>query len=242
MVDQTLHYGDLRIPYKVLFPDGKAGKLSIHIQPDGALQVEAPPGTPLEEIKAAVNQRARWIHGHMERARRRRAYLLRREYVSGESHYYLGRRYLLKVRASRGAEPSVRLRRGQFQVVAPAREPALVRRLLWNWYRVHAAGLFERRLATLCSRLSWVQQPPAWRLLAMKRQWGSCSPRGELRLNPHLVKAPSPCIDYVLLHELCHLKHHDHSAGFYRLLAKEMPGWETEKKRLDDMAEVLLNV
>jgi predicted metal-dependent hydrolase len=75
----------------------------------------------------------------------------------------------------------------------------------------------------------------------MKKQWGSCSPRGNILLNPHLVKAPRECIDYVILHELCHLKEHNHSPEFYRLLNQLMPDWKQIKAKLDGMAELLLN-
>jgi predicted metal-dependent hydrolase len=75
----------------------------------------------------------------------------------------------------------------------------------------------------------------------MKKQWGSCSPAGVLSLNPHLVKASSLAIDYVLLHELCHLRFHNHSDRFYRLLDRQMPGWKEVKERLDGMAQLLLN-
>ena len=75
----------------------------------------------------------------------------------------------------------------------------------------------------------------------MRRQWGSCSPTGTLLLNLHLVKAPARCIDYVLFHELCHLREHNHSKAFYTLLERFLPDWETVKDKLDNMAEVLLN-
>ena len=83
---------------------------------------------------------------------------------------------------------------------------------------------------------------PALRLQHMKVQWGSCSPAGRITLNPHLVKAPRECIDYVLLHELCHLRHHNHSARFYKALGTQMPRWRAVKQRLDAMAEQLLPV
>lgn len=75
----------------------------------------------------------------------------------------------------------------------------------------------------------------------MKKQWGSCSPQGHILLNPHLVKAPRDCIDYVILHELCHLQEHNHSPKFYQLLSQLMPAWKSVKTRLDSMAELLLN-
>ena len=89
--------------------------------------------------------------------------------------------------------------------------------------------------------LRWKHPPPPVRLQAMKVQWGSCSPAGRLTLNPWLVKAPRDCIDYVILHELCHLKEHNHSPRFYKLLDKHMPLWRERKERLDELAEVILN-
>ena len=75
----------------------------------------------------------------------------------------------------------------------------------------------------------------------MQTQWGSCSPAGRITLNPHLVKAPRDCIDYVILHELCHLAEHNHSERFYRLMQQVMPQWGKIKQRLDGMAASLLN-
>lgn len=80
-----------------------------------------------------------------------------------------------------------------------------------------------------------------FRVMAMKKQWGSCSTKGNLMLNPHLVKAPKECIDYVILHELCHIAEHNHSERFWRLLTQVMPNWKEVKAKLDDMAEMYLN-
>jgi predicted metal-dependent hydrolase len=76
----------------------------------------------------------------------------------------------------------------------------------------------------------------------MRTRWGSCSPKGEVVLNPLLVKAPTPCIDYVVTHELCHLKELNHGPRFYRMLGMAMPDWQERKQRLDEMAETLLNL
>ena len=74
----------------------------------------------------------------------------------------------------------------------------------------------------------------------MKRYWGSCSPRGSITLNPALIKAPVHCVEYVLLHELCHLSEHNHSPRFYGLLDRHMPGWREAKEELDGLSEMLL--
>ena len=171
----------------------------------------------------------------------RLAHVLPREYVSGESLLYLGRRYRLKVVATPDSTRSVRLRGSYIEVVVGRRSPALVRAALIDWYRLRAKAVLSAQLEKLAASLRWVQTPPPVRFQTMKVQWGSCSPAGRLTLNPHLVKAPRECIDYVLLHELCHLKEHNHGKRFYRLLDTHMPRWQTRKSRLDNLAETLLN-
>lgn len=74
----------------------------------------------------------------------------------------------------------------------------------------------------------------------MRSQWGSCSQEGDLSLNTHLVKAPPPQLDYVLLHELCHLRHHDHGKGFQRLMDRHMPDWRERRRELNAVAHKLL--
>jgi len=77
--------------------------------------------------------------------------------------------------------------------------------------------------------------------MEMSRQWGSCSPSGEIIINRQLVKAPRECIDYVLIHELAHLKHHDHGPAFWKLIDTHAGDWQKAKRHLDGMVEVLLN-
>ena len=241
MVNQCLHYGEQRIPYRVFFLAGKKDKLVIHVLPDGDVQVDAPRDASLLEIKRAVARRARWLDQHLQRIDSRETHILPREYVSGESHFYLGRRHLLKVRQSRVEESSVKLHQGRFEVITQDRDRDAVSSLLRGWYRARARILLAQRLELVSGQLSWVKEVPRWKLTMMKRQWGSCSPSGILSLNPHMVKAPLTCIHYVLTHELCHLKHHNHSQHFYRLLARQMPQWRAVKRRLDEMAELLLS-
>lgn len=107
--------------------------------------------------------------------------------------------------------------------------------------RKQALIVFARRRQAVTEKAPWTHTPPSWKLLVMTKQWGSCSPQGTLSINPHLVKAPTKCINYVLLHELCHLKEHNHSPEFYRLLSHQMPDWEAVKGKLDGMAELILN-
>lgn len=237
---QTLHYGKERFAYQLFFVPTEDNKIVIDVLPNGVINVQAPEGTSPDAIKRAMLKRARWIHNHIEKIRQQHSYVLPREYVSGESHYYLGRRYVLKVFETTDADPQVKMLRGQLQVHTDSREPEVIKTLLHAWYQEHARKQFHKRLEALVNQTRWIKQIPEWGLRPMKKQWGSCSPKGVLSLNPLLVKAPRECIDYVILHELCHLKEHNHSKNFYKLLARTMPDWETIKARLDGMSELLL--
>lgn len=221
-------------------PSRVASRIAIHVEPDGSVRVDAPNSAPLDEVLAAVRRRSRWISQHVSAAAARMVHVLPREYVSGESLHYLGRRYCLKVILNPTSEVETRLR-GAFVVVTVSKHDAtIVRAALDAWYRERARDVFAKRLAAVAEPLSWVRELPPVRLQFMSRQWGSCSPSGRITLNPHLVAAPREAIDYVLLHELCHLKHHNHSRSFYATLERNMPDWAKVKARLDERAEVYL--
>jgi predicted metal-dependent hydrolase len=141
---------------------------------------------------------------------------------------------------SKTQESGTKLQRGMLQVTAPEQDPAYIKTLLHSWYLKRAEVVFSQRLTIIYPELSWVKQKPPWQLRPMKKQWGSCPPKGKLPLNPHLVKAPRVCIDYVITHELCHLKHHNHSEEFYKFLKRQLPNWEVVEERLDNLAEQIL--
>ncbi len=239
-------YGDDEFQYKVIYLPQREKlrrrKIAIHIHPHGSVQVDVPEDTVTTEIRQAVSKRARWVVKHLAEIRERQQDVFPRQYISGESHFYLGRRYMLKVNHTPRAASEVKLLRGRLNIATVDKSPDAVKVLLWQWYKAHAKNTFQRRLAVLVEQASWARiSRPGIRLLTMKRQWGSCSPKGHIILNPHLVKAPRDCIDYVILHELCHLREHNHSPKFYRLLGMLMPDWQSVKARLDNMSETLLN-
>ncbi len=237
---QVLRYGDRETEYSVSFVQRLASKILIHVHPTGEVEVEAPDGSDEARIRGAVQKRARWIFDNLDAAKDARAYALPREYVGGETHFYLGRRYRLHVFAERGVSSSVKLVGGRIEVIVPVADPAAIKRRLKEWYRSRAEDYFQRRLHEVTAKLPWLEVPPQMKILTMEHQWGSCSPSGSINLNPALIRAPRHCIDYVLLHELCHLKEHNHSKRFYALLQKHDSNWVATKAELDRLADILL--
>lgn len=240
-------YGDEAIPYEVVrkpYLEGKKRRITIKAHPSCDVVISAPHDAQPSDIHEAVMKRASWIYDALSEFREHLKHVHSKEYTSGEMQFYLGRRYVLKVVEDANARPSVKLTRGKLLVTLNHfrdDKSERVRTMVRKWYEVRAEVVFQERLCELLSQTTWVDKQPEFRVLAMTKQWGSCSIKGNLMLNPHLIKAPKECIDYVVLHELCHISEHNHSERFWRLLTSAMPNWQDIKHRLDGMAELYLN-
>jgi predicted metal-dependent hydrolase len=230
----TLTYGADTIRYEVRFLASRQ-TLAIEVHPDSRVLVRAPVGCPEALIAERVQKRAAWISRQLAEFERYRPRTPARHYVNGESHLYLGRQYRLKLVS--GDSASVKLTRGQMLVSLPGepdpeRSPEQVRALLHRWYLDHARTVFGEVLDACLLHFKGVDRP---RLIvrSMQSRWGSLSRAGTMTLNVNLVRAPRPCIEYVVTHELCHTKHRDHDARFFKLLGRVMPDWEQRKHRLE---------
>ena len=238
---RSLRYGDELIAFSLrVQPARTAQRIAIHVEPDGRVRVDVPQETSDAAVQAALQRRVRWISSQVAAVRERLAHAVPRAHVSGESLLYLGRRYVLKVVVDESRDGHVRLRGTRIEVAVADGDASRVRTLLDTWYRERAGEVLAARLAALAPLLHWVGTPPPMQLRIMQTRWGSCSPAGRLTLNPNLVKAPRECIDYVLIHELCHLGEHNHGPRFHRLLETLMPQWRSVKARLDGLVEQLM--
>ncbi|WP_200250349.1 M48 family metallopeptidase [Thiococcus pfennigii] len=226
----TLSYGTDRIRYEVRFLASRR-TLAIEVHPDSRVLVRAPVGCPEALIAERVQRRARWISRQLAEFERYRPRTPARQYVNGESHLYLGRQYRLKLVP--GDAVSVKLTRGQLLVALPGEpEAERVKALLHRWYLDRARVTFGEVLdASLCHFKG--VEPPRLIVRAMQSRWGSLSRAGIMTLNVDLVRAPRPCIEYVVVHELCHIEHRDHDARFFKRLGQLMPDWERRKQRLE---------
>jgi predicted metal-dependent hydrolase len=226
-----LEYGSSTICYELDYAPRKTLAISVH--PDLRVTVKAPAGSSLPDIEDKVRQRADWILKQQRELEIYLPHLPPRQYVSGETHRYLGRQYRLKVIES-GTE-SVKLTRGFITVGVPDRADAdRVRRVLEDWYRGQAQQVFQERLDTCFPRLErFGARYPGLEVRVMKSRWGSTSPAGVMRLNVKLVKVPKTYIDYVIFHELCHLLEPNHSPRYYELLDRILPDWRERRERLN---------
>lgn len=226
----VLKYGNRRIPYSIERTDRQ--RLRIDVHPDQCVIVRAPRDKARKEIEDRVRKRASWIVRQQRHFARFQPLPPPRQYVSGETHRYLGRQYRLKVSSS--MDEDIRLLGKYFVVrVGDRTDRASVRRAMDTWYSDHARTQFSKRLEPLWQRLKrYGIDKPDLQVRVMKKRWGSCTKAGNITLNIELVKAPSHCIDYVIMHELCHLIVPKHNDKFYQLLSRCIPDWEKRKERL----------
>jgi predicted metal-dependent hydrolase len=206
------------------------------VEPTGEVTVTAPAETPVEKVEGVLNRRRDWIRRRVRWVRSLPPVPTPREWVSGETHRYLGRQYRLKV--ERGSPAGVRLGGRFFHVtVADPADTEQVGRRMARWYLDHARAVFSRRLAELVRRTPrlGLDEPPALLVRRLRKRWGSCSPEGRILMNVDVVKLPVGCIDYLLVHELCHLRVPHHGPEFWRMLALCMQDWERWRKRLDEV-------
>lgn len=235
-----IRYGDQEVSCLVRQTSTVTGRIRIHVYPNGDVEIEAPEDKEAGQIRAAAQRRARWIFQHRTAAIAVQRMALPREYISGETHFYLGRRHTLIVHEDKAQRSEVKLLRGKIKVTLPVADRAAVKRRLNAWYSDRAAEYLSKKTSEISERLSWIDAPLSFKLMRMRTQWGSCSPDGVIYLNPALIRAPRHCIEYVILHELCHLVEHNHSKRFFDLLAKQMPAWENAKRELDSLAVLIL--
>ena len=227
-----IQYGQSTIAFELVYSSRK--DLAIHVHPDSSIVVDAPVGSDLPEVKRKIIKRAAWILRQQRLFQTYAPKIIPRQYVSGETHRYLGRQYRLKV--SESETEAVKLSRGRFFIaVRDKTDTDRVGRLLEDWYRTRARVVFSVRLSAVYPRVQYLGIPyPDLVIRKMRSRWGSCTASGRLLLNLRLMQVPKYLIDYVIVHELCHLKEHNHSKAFYALLDRALPNWRDRRRRLSE--------
>jgi hypothetical protein len=232
-----VEYGTRTIDFDVVRSDRST--LGLHVHPDGSVVIRAPMDADREAIRAKVRKRARWI----AQQQRDFASFVRpprpeKEYLAGETHRYLGKQYRIRLhplarepdRSNEGVEL-----RGQFYRIYTHRpnDPAHTKAMLTHWFRDRAETVLPERFKDACRDMQpYGIAAPEMEVRSMKKRWGSCTPSRRVLLNPELIHAAPYGIDYVIVHELCHLKHPYHSDAFYDLLERVLPDWKQRKERL----------
>jgi predicted metal-dependent hydrolase len=203
--------------------------LVLYVMTDGSVEARVPMGTPEAKVVSFVEARAGWVVKTRARQLERLRWQVAVE--PGAQLWLLGEQRRLRLET--GGAFAVAL--APEEMVVSVRDPfnlPLLARQLDGWYREQAAQKFGERLPACCTLFPQLDAPPPLRLRKMRRRWGSCNRRGVVTLNTELVKLPPSLIDYVIVHELCHLFEFNHGPRFYRLMERALPDWKQREAML----------
>ena len=235
----SIRFGNTTIDYDVRRSERRKKTVQVTVD-GGGVHVAAPTNTPDSELRAIVRKRAPWILSHaseeiLEAAPKR--------FVSGETLPYLGRNVRLVVESADVRSPEVRFDHWRFRVTVPMTlsedehyEP--FRRAVVGWYRNRAAERLPDVVERWWPRLGRGEMSPIF-VRDQRQRWGSCAPDGTLRFNWRAMMLKPALIEYVVVHELAHLTHRNHSTDFWGLLSRAMPDAQQRRKILKEAGRTL---
>lgn len=216
----------------------KRKTLSIAIQPDGNLLVKAPLGLSDGEILKWIKSKTGWIIRQREKVLEQQNSNPPKRYRTGEKVSYLGCEYELEVRISEGRAGMVGLLEDKIVVFSKEDSEDIVESVLNGWYVEQAKIWIPKRVRFFAS-----QMREGYKNITIKNQkkrWGSCSSDRNLNFNWRLIRMPKDIIDYVVVHELCHLKQMNHSKAFWDEVEKVLPDYKIRKKWLDENGKIFI--
>jgi predicted metal-dependent hydrolase len=240
-VEQSeVQFGRMAIPY-IIYRGRRQKTVAVGVDPIEGVRVRAPANTPVAKLDEIVHRKAKWIIDRRRRHEDLPPPPSPREFVSGETFLYLGRQYRLRLeRGKAGEDVGVRLIGGHLHVpVHPgARWAGEVREQLVAWYRAHADQRLPERVAVWAPRLG--VEPARVLIRDQRKRCGSADAKSNVRFNWRVVQAPMRLVDYVVAHELVHLRYPDHTRGFWAALGQVMSDYEERREALRRLGRVMI--
>ncbi len=210
----------------------KIKNMYLSVKPDGTVRLSAPLHMSSEQIEQFVGSKINWIKSHQKKAADRPT-PVEHKYISGETIFFFGRQYQLDVRESINKKSSVVLFGDRIFLTAQQNSTTEQRESqIWEWQR----GMLKARIPEFLQR--WENRTglhcTSWQIKYMTTRWGTCNVRtGKIWLNLQLAEHPTVCLEYVILHELAHLKVSNHGPDFTAILDEHMPDWRDVKDLLN---------
>ena len=231
----SIQYGNRNINYEIK-KGNRIKTVAIHINPIGSVTVLSPKSLDLESIQKILYKRGKWIIEKQEQVKKNTDAISVKQFVSGESFPYLGRYYRLKVMQLNGeTEDKCRLVGGRLVVEINGKanskyDKSAIKKALMNWYLQHAEDKIGERVIRIAQLVG--KGPVSIKIKNQDKRWGSCSKSGIIRFNWKVIMAPISIMDYVIVHELCHLIHPHHSPQFWRRVQSVIPDYRRKRDLL----------
>lgn len=218
------------IEFKVIY--SRRRTIGISVLPDSSVIVRVPYLTSFRTINRIVMEKYGWVLKHRDNYKSLNNSTLNRPHIAGEIHLFRGNESILKIEKS--GKSYIRFYDNTIELGIERTDDAqIVRRLLYKGYKNEALILFPELMSkVLREHKNQMFKPAGLVIRTMKRRWGSCSNKGVITLSTELIKLDDLYIEYVITHELCHLKHHNHGIRYYKLLSEVFPEWKTVRKEM----------
>lgn len=234
MMYKQFIFGTSEIDY-ILLRSSKMKSVKITVEFEHGVEVIAPVDVSDQSVEEMLRRKGRWIMKKLNGVAAIEATPLKKEFVSGEKYLYLGRQYTLVVEQRPERRPSLIMHNNKFEVtVSPEMKiwdrQQSIRELFRDWYKKRADDKLKLQLCTYADSLNL--QPTEIKVMDMDHRWGSCTPRGVIHLNWRLIMAPIPIIDYLVVHELCHLHIPGHSPSFWNMIGSIIADYEDRREWL----------
>ena len=215
------------LKYNLVF--SRRRSISIIVSPDKGVTVRAPYRTSLKSIERFVQDKSGWIRKHLENHSGLTRINKGKKYIEGEIHLFQGKEYMLRITGS--VKQYVRQYDTIIEVgMKDSDDREKIKALLDKWYRNKASEVFRMKVIEICNIYrDYNFNPSEVTVKSLKSRWGSCSSKGRITLNAELIKLEERFTLYVIIHELCHLKYHNHGKEFYRLLEELAPCYKSIK-------------
>lgn len=229
-MQHRIKFGSRNIDFNLEYRKRKSMGIKVH--PDNTVEVLAPLDAKEVQVFEKVKLKAPWILKQLDHFNSYKPGTSERRFINGGTHLYLGRQYRLKIVPDK--EDLVKAYRGQLWMHCQSSKPEALKKQIDLWYKERANIIFNELLNEVVPKFKRYKiEKPVLTIRTMSKRWGSCTPAGKIILNTEIIKAPKGCIEYVIIHELCHLVHHNHTKDFQNLLSKMLPDWRKWKERLE---------
>ncbi|MDO8953596.1 MAG: SprT family zinc-dependent metalloprotease [Gammaproteobacteria bacterium] len=207
----------------------RRNSIMLRVMPDLSLLIKAPASTGKKWLNQLILKKAPWIVAQ-QRIIQNKQTLSNNHLSPGSRCYYLGEAYILDAREAE--HESIQFESSS--LILHCRDLTQTSDILKTWYKARALELFTERLQTCYDTIQHLALPfpEALRIKSYKSRWGSCGANKKISLNLELIQYPLACIDYVIFHELCHLRELNHGSGFYALMDQSMTDWQMQRHRL----------
>lgn len=229
-------FGTFVYKYEIIKQDRKT--LSLTVTPDLDIILKCPHKVSEERIENFLRKKWFWLEKQLSFFKKYQRKIYEKEYISGEGYLYLGRQYQLIVK--RGKKDSASLTNGQL-IVYTSKSISNTqhnKRIINSWFELKAKDIFKERFEEIVEKFGY-KETIIFSIREMSRRWGSFLKQDKIFLNPKLIHMPKSCIDYVIVHELCHMKYKNHDKRFFNLLNQKYPKWERIKEKLEILGSMV---